>query len=304
MLQLLQLPVCSKDATGAAPAEPIFVVEQIRRMRGGAQSHMMRSRDNDYYVVKFQGNPQGTRILVNELLGTQLAARLGLPTTPPAICYVSEELIRLTTDLCIEIPRGRTPCRPGLHFGSRYVLDPRNVRAFDFLPNDELASVKNVADFRGMLVFDKWTCNCDGRQTLFYQTDFNSPFRAVIIDQGFCFNASEWSFPDAPLRGLYCSPTVYEQVRGIDDFEPWLTKLETEINESVLIELAKNIPREWYESNWDSLLHLLERLDRRRSRVRELLWDTWRCSRGVFPNWNCTLAQTASSSGCTHVSAP
>jgi len=59
--------------------------EQIRRMRGGAQSHLMRCSDGNYYVVKFQNNPQHRRILVNELLGTNLAKRLGLPTTPVAV---------------------------------------------------------------------------------------------------------------------------------------------------------------------------------------------------------------------------
>ena len=68
-------------------------------MRGGAQSHLMRCADGHYYVVKFQNNPQHRRILVNELLGTRLASRLGLPTTPVAIIEVSEELIRLTPDL-------------------------------------------------------------------------------------------------------------------------------------------------------------------------------------------------------------
>src|SRR6267378_4147920 len=60
----------------------LLATEQIRRMRGGAQSHLMRCSDGHYYVVKFQNNPQHTRILVNELLATRLAARLGLPTTP------------------------------------------------------------------------------------------------------------------------------------------------------------------------------------------------------------------------------
>ena len=46
-------------------------------MRGGAPSHLMRCSDGLYYVVKFQNNPQHRRILVNEMLGTKLAARLG-----------------------------------------------------------------------------------------------------------------------------------------------------------------------------------------------------------------------------------
>ena len=46
-----------------------LAVEEIRRMRGGAQAHLMRCADDNYYVVKFQNNPQGRRILANELLG-------------------------------------------------------------------------------------------------------------------------------------------------------------------------------------------------------------------------------------------
>ena len=33
---------------------PIQAVQHIRRMRGGAQSHLMRCADGHYYVVKFQ----------------------------------------------------------------------------------------------------------------------------------------------------------------------------------------------------------------------------------------------------------
>jgi hypothetical protein len=44
-------------------------LEQIRRMRGGAQSHLMRCSDDNYYVVKFQNNLQHRRILVNDAPG-------------------------------------------------------------------------------------------------------------------------------------------------------------------------------------------------------------------------------------------
>jgi len=67
-------------------------------MRGGAQSHLIRYTDGHYYVVKFQNNPQHRRILVNELLGTRLASRFGLPTAPVEVIEVSAELIRLTPE--------------------------------------------------------------------------------------------------------------------------------------------------------------------------------------------------------------
>ena len=40
-------------------------LEQIRRTRGGAQSHLMRCADEHRYVVKSQNNPQHSRVLVN-----------------------------------------------------------------------------------------------------------------------------------------------------------------------------------------------------------------------------------------------
>src|SRR5260370_24251759 len=191
-------------------------LEHIRRMRGGAQSHLMRCDDGYYYVGKFQNNPQHIRVLVNELLGTRLGARLRLPTTPVAIISVSEELIRLPPDLCMEMPRARIPCRAGLQFGSRYPGNPHRLTLFDFLPDKQLMEVENLRDFSGMLVFDKWTCNTNGRQTLFFREQRDGVeasqlrYRAVMIDQGFCFNAGEGNFPDAPLRGLYDRNRVYE----------------------------------------------------------------------------------------------
>src|ERR1019366_4957645 len=65
-----RIPGCSGRSSGAdelivANGGPLFVqaVQHVRRMRGGAQSHLMRCADGFYYVVKFQNNPQHTRVL-------------------------------------------------------------------------------------------------------------------------------------------------------------------------------------------------------------------------------------------------
>ncbi|GAC1625368.1 MAG: hypothetical protein PVS2B2_24370 [Candidatus Acidiferrum sp.] len=279
-------------------------LEQIRRMRGGAQPHLMRCSDDQYYVVKFQNNPQHRRVLVNELLGTKLAARLGLPTAPAMIVDVSEELIRLTPELAMELPRARMPCLPGPQFASRYPGDPRRVTMHDFLPDEQLREVRNLHDFAGMLVFDKWTCNTNGRQTVFFQERTGTlpqppdpagaaarsaaepaRYRTLMIDQGFCFNAGEWNFPDAPLRGLYTRNRVYEGVTGMESFAPWLERLEQRVTERVLDEISREIPPAWYEDDFDALLRMLEQLHRRRARVAELLLLAKTSSRRPFPNW-------------------
>jgi len=260
-------------------------VEQIRRMRGGAQAHMMRCDDGAYYVVKFHNNPQGARILANELLGTRLAARLGLPVPIAAVVEVREELIANTEDLVFQFGRGQTRCKAGMQFGSRHPGARGELVVYDFLPNEKLHEVANLRDFCGMLVFDKWTCNTNGRQAIFYRADGWSRYQTAMIDQGFCFNAGDWNFPDAPLRGLYMRRCVYEAVRGIDSFEPWLGRMEERITEAALDEMTSEIPPEWYDHDTGALYQLLEQLLRRRKIVRELLISTWKSSAQPFPNW-------------------
>lgn len=264
-------------------------------MRGGAQSHLMRCADGQYYVVKFQNNPQHRRVLVNELLGTKLAARLGLPTVPVAVIEVTEELIQLTPELAVELPRSRVPCQAGLQFGSRHPGDPRRLTLHDFLPDEQLREVVNLHQFTGMLVFDKWTCNTNGRQTVFYQRPGDEAtgqpeqetarYETRMIDQGFCFNAGEWNFPDAPLRGLYARNRVYLGVTGMESFAPWLLPLEKRITQRVLDEISREIPPEWYEDDYDALLRLVEQLHCRKARLPELILDAKRSNRQPFPNW-------------------
>jgi len=122
-----------------------------------------------------------------------------------------------------------------------------------------------------MLVFDKWTCNTNGRQAVFFFEPGRSRRQAMMIDQGFCFNAGEWNFPDAPLRGLYLRHRVYEQVTGIDSFEPWLGRVEQRMVPEVLGQIAEEIPPEWYNHELGELERLVARLDQRRLRVRELI---------------------------------
>jgi len=62
--------------------------------------------------------------------------------------------------------RGSLPARPAIWIAlSRR---PRKLTLHDFLPDEQLREVENLHAFTGMLVFDKWTCNTNGRQTVFF----------------------------------------------------------------------------------------------------------------------------------------
>jgi hypothetical protein len=275
------------------PGQPdgvVQAVQHIRRMRGGAQAHLMRGDDGHFYVVKFQNNPQHRRVLANEFLASRLAAAIGLPVPPAGIIEVGPWLVANTPELTIQLATRSVPCQPGLQFGSQYVVDPlaEAAQVFDFLPETVRGQVRNMEAFAGVLAFDKWTGNANGRQATFWKRARERKYTVAFIDQGYCFNAGEWSFVDAPLRGVYARNFVYTGITGWNSFEPWLSRIEG-IGESVIWPIADAIPNEWYGDR-DDLQRLIEQLYRRRTTVR-LLIDAFRTStRQPFPNWQEAVA--------------
>lgn len=99
-------------------------MQHVRRMRGGAQGHMMRCSDGNFYVVKFRNKPQHFHVLANELLATRLAEAAGLPVPPTEVVEVGDWLVENSSDLNLQLSGRVIRCHPGLQFGSRYVVDP------------------------------------------------------------------------------------------------------------------------------------------------------------------------------------
>ena len=91
---------------------------------------------------------------------------------------------------------------------------------------DMLERLRNLETFAGILAMDKWTGNANGRQAAFWRKVREQKYTVAFIDQGYCFNAGEWTFPDYPLRGVYARNEVYDSVRGWESFEPWLSRIE------------------------------------------------------------------------------
>jgi len=270
---------------GWQPNGVVQAVQHVRRMRGGAQAHLMRGDDGHFYVVKFQNNPQHLRVLANEFLASHLAAEIGLPVPPARIIEVDPWLVANTPELTVQLAARAAPCQAGLQFGSRYVVDPlaEAAHVFDFLPEAVLGQIKNLETFAGVLAFDKWTGNANGRQAIFWKRARERKYTVTFIDQGYCFNAGEWSFADAPLRGVYARNFVYAGITGWHSFEPWLSRIE-EIGESVIWPIADAIPNEWYGDR-DDLQRLVEQLYRRRTTVRSLIEAFRTSTRQPFANW-------------------
>jgi hypothetical protein len=254
-------------------------------MRGASQPCLLGCDDGASYVVKFQNNPQHVRVLANEILASRLALLVGLPTPDPAFVNVPIELMSRIPALG---EPGSSPELhvPGLHFGSQFPGILGRAQVLDFLPDRLLRRVSNLAAaFLGGFVFDKWTCNCDGRQVIFYRlTDGQgSCYSASLIDHGFCFNDGDWNFPDSPIRSLYPRRLVYDSVRGLHSFEPFLSRIEN-LEAEQLRRCTREIPAQWCGEDGQPA-QLAERLYERRRRLRQALIDAKNSSLQPFPNW-------------------
>lgn len=275
---------------------PIHARRLIRKMRGGAQAHLIEGDDGGLYIVKFTNNPQHRRILVNEWLASVLLRYLQIHVPDTAVVELGQDFIEENPDLYLSVGSRREPVRAGRHFGSRMAVHPEQVAVFDFLPDKLLGKIENRADFLGILVFDKWVANADSRQAVFFRARAKKwtplkgeepahiGFFAQMIDHGFAFNGPHWEFNDSPIQGLYFRPSVYDDVRSLDSFEPWLSmaaNLPTEVVDSAW----KEIPRDWLEGDEEALESLLETLLRRRTRVSQLIAELRRAKPNLFPNW-------------------
>jgi hypothetical protein len=273
---------------------PLTARRHVRKMRGGAQAHLLEASDGRFYVVKARNNPQHHRVLTNESVASVLLRYLEIPAPEIRIISVAEDFLRGNPEMCIQLGSRRVPVEAGWHFGSCYPGHPDRVAVYDFVPDALLGSVLNLADFTGALVFDKWVANADGRQAVFFRsvvsewspqrTRAHDAFVAYMIDHGFAFNGPHWEFADSPLQGLYHRPVVYEGVRSLDDFQPWLDRV-VHFPAEVLDQALRSVPLQWIEGEEDALEGLLEQLYRRRARVPGLLEAVRNTRPALFPNW-------------------
>jgi len=148
---------------------PLRARNLIRKMRGGAQAHLIECDDGGYYVVKFTNNPQHRRILINEWLACAFLRYLQIHVPETAVVELTPEFIADTPELYLSIGSRREPVSAGQHFGSKMAVHPERVAVYDFLPDKLLYKIENRADFLGTLVFDKWASNADSRQAVFFR---------------------------------------------------------------------------------------------------------------------------------------
>ena len=273
--------------------KPIMARRFVRKMRGGAQSHLLEAEDGHYYVVKFSNNPQHQRTLANEVVAYELLRYLGLTVPENEVIQITDEFLAVNPEVHMTFGTRRVPVQPGLHFGSRYPGDPERTVVYDFLPDALLPKVMNLREFLGMVVFDKWMANGDGRQAIFHRALVQGPSGVMssqvtwvvqMIDHGFVFGGADWHFADMPSRGIYPRLCVYDSVRSLEDFQPWLDQV-CHLPKDVLECAVRHVPAGWIVDEEHQLKVLVKELLARTRRVPDLIEEARRCYLNPFPNW-------------------
>ena len=158
---------------------------------------------------------------------------------------------------------------------------------YDHLPVAILDHIVNLPDFYGVLVADKWLGNTDYRQSVFVRVpgaNSQLSFLAQMIDNGQMFDGGNWRFEDSPLRGPLVGG-VYQHVHGIEDFEPWLTAVNT-FPIAIFGEAFQQMPASWRCGDTEARFQILiEQLTRRRRCVQDLICSCHAEPANPFPNW-------------------
>jgi hypothetical protein len=279
---------------------PVTAVRFLKKMRGGAQAHLLEADDGGFYIVKFQNNPQHRRILVNEAIAAEILAQLEIAAPETKLVAISERFLAENRDVYMQLGNRRVPVDPGWAFGSRHPGDPATLGIYDFVPDALLNQVANLEQFRAALVFDLWASNADGRQAVFFRAQLKDwlarpgipprklGFVALMIDHGFAFNGPHWELLESAMLGLYPRRVVYESVRSLSDFEPWLSRV-LNFPDEVLDRALRHLPPEWVDEDADSLERLLESLMRRKKRIADLLSACRAAPVNPFPNWTSNV---------------
>lgn len=276
---------------------PVNASRFIRKMRGGAQAHLLEADDGNYYIVKFQNNPQHRRILINEMVAGGILDHLQIASPEYRIVNLSPDFLKANPDVCLQTGTRRQPIEPGWHFGSRHPGNPDTLTIYDYIPDALLNHVANADQFLAVLAFDRWVANADGRQSIFFRAQLHDwlarpgvpprklGFVVLMIDHGFAFNGPHWELPDSVITGLYPRHSVYQAVRSLDDFQPWLDRIAN-FPEEVFDRILRQIPHQWFMDDSDSLEHLLNSLLRRRKRIPDLMEACRKAPGNPFPHWH------------------
>lgn len=242
--------------------------------RGVTAPHIVQANDGEVYIVKFQTNRIGPKVLVNELLASRLGEWWELCFPPSGIIEISQEVLAQSPNLARQIS-------PGLHFASQY------LRGCRYINRHLLHKAINKQEMAGIMLFDHLFHNVDRtrnpRNLLIRQED--KGWRLYAIDHSHLFYRGNWSeeslgklIDRVVINRQRAYGVLLNQYLSKADFLPYLERVNA-TSDAIFANLVMEVPQEWLPG----------------AKERELL-TTWLCQRrsyaDILVERLCTLTIT------------
>ncbi|KIL36978.1 hypothetical protein SD71_04585 [Cohnella kolymensis] len=247
----------------------VKAVSYIRAIEEGwSRPLLFRCDDGNQYVVKLLNNPQGIKVLPNEMIAFRLGRLLHLPVGECAIVHVSGELITQSPAL------RDMQVKAGPHLGSVY------RETVKVLQNaDDLTGCCNLDKAAGMIAFDHWIQNWDRADNigniLVSKEDDNK--KIVMIDHANAFTGS-WTLDslkeNRTNRSVYWGKIYELFIPHISDkrlFKSALRQIQS-LSKAELWTAMSGLPRKWSVSHTEQR-KLVKYLEYRKVAAGEALKD-------------------------------
>lgn len=166
-----------------------------------------------------------------------------------------------------------------------YPVDPRKSIIQDILEPECTPLIGNIEALVGAFVLDRWLANADLRQAVYFrktsllqgatvniEDDAARPsMRLLLIDQGNCFNGTEWNFKVGPHHSKLSGELWRQVPNRAEVLEAWIARVRRLSLESLAQPLL-SVPAQWLPSS-HSFDRFLATLDKRRERLEDLVAD-------------------------------
>jgi hypothetical protein len=259
---------------------PIVRAEKIIQplSSGSSRPLLLRLEDGRVAHAKFQHNPQSTRSLCYDLLGTRLGHQLGCPVPEVVLLDIPRHAIQHMPYLT------KYRWRPGLQFATLYYHQSHPVT------KHEIQSLVNLADLPLSALFEAWLFNHDVKFSHILCVSGPAP-RFILIDHGFILGgpfrspASLWrSRKEFPLPKPLTVMALGVPVRF--DFTEALDRLVS-LPESTIESALAHTPREWglKSAEQQAILAFLVYRQQKLKHVAEHLQQVWNARKPPDAPW-------------------
>lgn len=208
-----------------------------------------RAQDGNIYVVKFQNNQLGSRVLVSELFAAKFGAHMGLCFPPSDIIEINEQILN------------DNPClldiglKPGWHFASRY------LEYAEYIGKNRLSKATNVPEMAGVILFDHMFHNADrakNQKNLLLRLE-DEQYKIYAIDNSHLFRSSRWTIESFQILETKIKTYYYQYYRNLlkdlltpQDFIPYI-ELVKKISDEQIDCIVGEIPNEWLPGETERL---------------------------------------------------